>query len=137
MQIPKITQEILNHKGIFYLQDSGLFLTQRPQLSFEKNFRSREVHLKDLGRFPLDEKNRNLLEHVYEHDGKKLMVPEILKKSQIPIFYTEGPNLPVYIPPVAFPILQYFSALWEKGQEGIESILSGFIILDSFVGGSA
>ncbi|MCS6984216.1 MAG: hypothetical protein NZM25_03685 [Leptospiraceae bacterium] len=138
MEIPLPFKKELSHfPGVFLCGDESLFIQKRPAVRGEERLRSREVHLKDLGLFPLEEKNLSILEESLAYKNHRLTIPPLLKNSRIPIFYAEGPSLPVYIPLCAFPVLRYFSAMWEYTGEGVEILLMGFLIVDSFVGGSA
>ncbi len=95
-----------------------------------------EVRLTDLGLFPLPEEALPQLSIEKEIESQVFRVPEILQKSQIPIYY--GQDGRVFVPQVSLSICRYFSQVWQpeaaRHSEDFE-ICNGLLIIDSFVGG--
>jgi len=73
------------------------------------------VLLHDLGCFPLPEDHLPLLEKKISKGGAEMIVPRLLRKSQIPIYYDER-NGAAYVPVVSLPICRYFSQVWQTRQ---------------------
>ncbi|MDH5719942.1 MAG: hypothetical protein OEZ13_04890 [Spirochaetia bacterium] len=107
--------------------------------------KTREIRLLDLGRFPLEEQNESLLSEEVSFQEMQLLVPEILKQSKIPVFYSKTQNEGVFISKEAMPICRYFFHSWgfdtedfnllnETTSEEKETII-GFFIIHSFTGG--
>ena len=101
---------------------------------------SKEVHLDDLGVFPLEKDYRDLLDKQIKNseENKNFEVPEILRQSNIPLFYSIDSIL---IPQPGLAICQYFGQMWDDAitlpdttSEGFATKLRGLLIIDSFVG---
>lgn len=119
--------------GLFYDGEGGYLIKTASALG--ETPRTREIYLNDLGRFPLSEDDVAILESKIMLDGETLQVPELLKRSQIPIYYKQGGRFPVYIPRPSAAICHYFAAMWEVSSDDEKTLLAGMAIIDSFVGG--
>jgi len=98
---------------------------------------TQEVKLDSLGSFPLPKEAKGLLEATVTQGGLTLAVPEILKKSQIPIF-TDPDRKLAFISAEGKSICRYFFDLWrldsEEDLSENDEILAGFTILASYAG---
>lgn len=125
-----------------YRDSSGGYLLTNPQ-SVRRRFETagrdsstREIKLENLGVFPLGLDALPLLQKELQHDGKKLTIVPLLKKSQIPLFSSADAQL-VYIPPAGCAICRYFHELWTTNSDETETtdtVLSGFAVLASYAG---
>ena len=80
-----------------------------------KKLNTREIHLKDLGLFPLAEDDENLLRKKLQdkNTGLELSVPDLLQKSHIPVFYSSTGSQSVYIPEPGLAVCRYFGQMWD------------------------
>jgi len=154
----KIIKENFNDKektkGI-YREKSGGWIFEKEfinlyssKISESSEFikKTQEVRLSDLGVFPLEEKSQSIFsETVSKEDGTELKIPEILKLSKIPIFYSEKLNETVFISKEAIAVCRYFFHTWDLKPENFDlseslnddekETIVGFFIIHSFTGG--
>ncbi|GAB4442470.1 MAG: hypothetical protein OHK0011_24870 [Turneriella sp.] len=125
-----------------FLDSSGGYLITNPaavRRRFETTGResnTREIKLENLGVFPLSRDALPILQKELVHDGVKLSILPLLKKSQIPLFSSADAQL-VYIPPAGCAICRYFHELWTNDAEqdkAVDPVLSGFAVLASYAG---
>lgn len=103
--------------------------------------RTKEIYLHNLGHFPSAEPVTELMEQSVFIDGTELRVPDFLKESHIPAFYSlDGNSAWLSLPALA--AARYIYSLWEirffereQVNTDEEEILSGFFIIHSFAGG--
>lgn len=96
---------------------------------------TKEIHLENLGIFPLPEGQISLLSKQYNYGQpmEVLKAPELCVNSHIPIYSSDNY---IYIPPLGFPACRYFGEIWtEPGEstEDLEILLAGFLTLSSFI----
>ncbi len=120
---------------MLHVSEGGYLVRHRLEQSPQGKIGTREVHLSDLGHFPLPEEDIPQLTQELQIGKNLLKVPEILQRSNIPLFYSAGERYPVYIPRVSVAICRYFAAMWGAEGDDIVSLTNGFLIIDSFVGG--
>ena len=129
--IDKIVSE--NTDGGLLISDIAA-LKQRFQPDIQSNLQTKEIKLSDLGVFPLPDETKTLLRESLSFDGKVMHIPEILLRSQIPVFF-DGKNA-AYIPAAVIGICRYFDEMWHETneQEMLVSVLRGFSLLAAFAG---
>lgn len=107
---------------------------------------TKEMYLSDLGRFPLAEEAQIWLsENIEDSEGAAMQLPQILRSSQIPIFY--GIHANAFLCKEAKAVCRFFSQSWlsrqqeddantieEKDLDDLQEILHGFLIISSFTG---
>lgn len=135
----------LNAWPDIYTDSAGGWLVKNAAIEKYRKFfndspgQTKEVHLNDLGRFPLDKKDSPLLVKELQASDDEFVIPFILKESNIPVYYSKSAEPDAYIHVAAKPACRYFSDLWdlnlfaEDSEDG--EILTGFLILHSFCGG--
>jgi hypothetical protein len=125
---------------------NGYFIADIPAIRAEfdgkiQQLHTREMKLDTLGVFPLAKTSLPLLEKIIVFEGRKLFVPALFAKSQIPIFAHAG-NGPegsqyAYISAEGASICRYFFELWQQDDvetTELETIVQGFAILASYAG---
>jgi len=125
------------HKGTFFLPDVPALVS----LTDSRN--TREVHLQNLGIFPSDEPVDSLLLDGIQLDAETYYAPDFLKKSKIPLFYS-GDGKSALISRQGIAACRYIYSLWEKNYFSEapffsleeQDILSGFLVIHSFAGGT-
>lgn len=130
--------------GIWFY-DEGIYLEKIDVRQYQYSY-TKEIHLENLGRFPIETEVLSLLqEKVEDPQGNILQVPELLQQSQIPIFYNSSQS--AFIVKEAKPICRYFAQSWsedfsihenkdyaETSEAYLFEILTGFMIISSFTG---
>lgn len=96
---------------------------------------TKEVHLDNLGIFPLPEGQVSLLSKQYNYGQpmEVLKAPELCINSHIPVYSSDNYT---YIPPLGFPACRYFGEIWtepSESTEDLEILLAGFLTLSSFI----
>ena len=146
MQSPLDQKELKLLEGgfqVYGLNDEQWLIKKDTLKSIQSDLKlspSKEVYLDDLGVFPLENEQLSLLDKQIKNseNNESFVVPQILKQSRIPLFYsTES----VLIPQSGLVICQYFGLMWddaialpETTSEGFATKLRGLLIINSFVG---
>lgn len=129
-------------QGIYLDKAQGFLITNVAQLKerFEgkiQKLQTQEMKLESLGSFPLPKEALPLMTRVLRHEGIDLVVPEILRKSHIPIF-ADATKQVAYLSAEGKNICRYFFDLWRLTDDIADSendeILAGFTILASYSG---
>ena len=134
--------------GIFKDTGDNLFILQRKVPAIEELFlpwllqRTKEIRLRDIGRFPLKEEDKPLLEYRFSNkaNNTEYTIPHLLKESHTPIFFDSAKTEAV-LPPAGQKVARYFFDLWDVEPElsdsplepGLLHTLFGFAIISSFV----
>lgn len=128
-----------------WLVNEAIYLEQ-VDTSLYRHALTKEIHLESLGRFPIEAEALSLLqEKIEDPHGNILQVPDLLQKSQIPIFYNSSQS--ALIAKEAKPICRYFAQSWsedffveennkveDNSATSLSEILTGFMIISSFTG---
>jgi hypothetical protein len=137
-----LIEDKTHFKGLLFegSLDQGLLLSKNSiskiAISLSSNWNpTKEVHLENLGIFPLPEGQVSLLQKQYNYGNPRqiLRVPNLCINSHIPIYASKNY---VFIPPLGFPACRYFGEIWAEPSENaeeLEILLAGFLTLSSFI----